>query len=146
MLRRNPNYHGPRPQHLDAVVYRAAHRVEDAAAGVASGSADYVEERGAPLAADSPIARRFGHGSAAQRRYVLTPLAGTDELVFNPHGRPGPERRGPARDQPCARPADARRGDRRPRHRSIPAAGDARIDRLDSSTLSTVARCARHGR
>ena len=67
--------------------YRAAHRVEDAAAGVASGRADYVEERGAPLAADSPIARRFGHGSPAQRRYVLTPLVGTDELVFNPHGR-----------------------------------------------------------
>ena len=87
VLRRNPNYHGPRPQHLDAVVYRAAHRVEDAVAGVASGSADYVEERGAPLAADSPIARRFGHGSAAQRRYVLTPLAGTDELVFNPRSR-----------------------------------------------------------
>ena len=41
---------------------------------------------------------------------------------------PGPERRGPARHQPCTRPADARRGDRRPRHRSIPAAGDARID------------------
>ena len=88
VLRRNPNYHGPRPQHLDAIIYRAAHRVEDAAAGVASGSADYVEERGAPLAADSPIARRFGHGSAAQRRYVLTPLAGTDELVFNPRSRP----------------------------------------------------------
>ena len=87
VLRRNPNYHGPRPQHLDAIIYRAAHRVEDAAAGVASGSADYVEERGAPLAADSPIARRFGHGSAAQRRYVLTPLAGTDELVFNPRSR-----------------------------------------------------------
>jgi DNA-binding SARP family transcriptional activator/streptogramin lyase len=88
VLRRNPNYRGPRPQHLDAVVYRAAHRVEDAAAGVASGSADYVEERGAPLAADSPIARRFGHGSPAQRRYMLTPLLGTDELVFNTHSRP----------------------------------------------------------
>jgi DNA-binding SARP family transcriptional activator/ABC-type oligopeptide transport system substrate-binding subunit/streptogramin lyase len=87
VLRRNPTYHGPRPQHLDAVIYSAAHRLEDAAAGVISGRADYVEERGSPLAPDSPIARRFGRGDPARRRYVLTPLLATDELVFNTRNR-----------------------------------------------------------
>jgi hypothetical protein len=84
VLRRNPGYGGRRPRHLDAIVYRTEYRLDDAVAGVISGKADYVAERGAALAGDTPIARRFGRGDPVRRRFLLTPLLGIDELAFDP--------------------------------------------------------------
>lgn len=86
VLKRNPNYHGTRPRRLDAIVYRQNNRLDHAVARVVSGTADYAAERGPALAPESPVARGFAHGRPSQRRYLLEPLLGTDELAFNPHG------------------------------------------------------------
>jgi DNA-binding SARP family transcriptional activator/ABC-type transport system substrate-binding protein/streptogramin lyase len=79
VLKRNPNYHGPRPQHLDAIVYRFGVAPADAAALIAKGKFDYVMEYDPALAPDTPAAR--GAGS----RYRLTPdsTASTKLLAFN---------------------------------------------------------------
>jgi DNA-binding SARP family transcriptional activator len=68
VIRRNPNYHGPRPRTLDGVVFREA---------------DYVAEAGPALLPGSTVARRFSAAPSATRRYFRTPMPATDELVFN---------------------------------------------------------------
>jgi DNA-binding SARP family transcriptional activator/ABC-type transport system substrate-binding protein/outer membrane protein assembly factor BamB len=79
VLKRNPNYHGPRPQRLDAIVYRFGIAPGDAAALIARAKFDYVMEYDPALAPDTPAAR--GAGS----RYRLTPdsTASTKLLAFN---------------------------------------------------------------
>jgi hypothetical protein len=67
VLKRNPNYGGPRPQHLDAIVYEFGIAPGTAAARIADGTLDYVLERGPDLAPGSAAARSAG------RRYRLTP-------------------------------------------------------------------------
>src|SRR5207302_7180568 len=42
VLKRNPNYHGPRPRHLDAIVYKFGVESGAAAVGIAGGRYDYV--------------------------------------------------------------------------------------------------------
>jgi MarR-like DNA-binding transcriptional regulator SgrR of sgrS sRNA len=84
VLRRNPNYHGSRPQHLDAIVYRNRHQAASAIAAVADGRADYIAEPDLPLAATGTLARTYDHGTAHRpRRYFRMPLLATDELAFN---------------------------------------------------------------
>jgi ABC-type transport system substrate-binding protein len=83
VIRRNPNYHGSRPRRIDAVVFREQIPLAKTVARVEAGMYDYVAELGPALEADGPVARRFGRGNAAHRRYLRTPLLGTDELAFN---------------------------------------------------------------
>jgi ABC-type transport system substrate-binding protein len=55
---------------------------------VERGTADYVAQWDPALAPRSPVARRYGRsGDGDERRYLRTPLLGTDYLVFN--GRSG---------------------------------------------------------
>jgi DNA-binding SARP family transcriptional activator/ABC-type transport system substrate-binding protein len=77
VLRPNPNYHGQRPQLLDAIVYRAGQNVSDAAARVAQGKIDYVQER------DSALAPNTAAAGTAGRRYRLTANNWTDRLALN---------------------------------------------------------------
>ena len=79
LLKRNPNYHGPRPQHLDAIVYQLGADPAVAATKMAKGSIDYILENDPALAPETVLARRAG------RRYRLSPdaTASTQLLVFN---------------------------------------------------------------
>jgi ABC-type transport system substrate-binding protein len=79
VLRRNPNYPGPRPQHLDAIVYRTGIDVSRAVSLVAKDKVDYVAESDAALSPDTVAAR------SAPRRYRLTPNNWTERLVLNTH-------------------------------------------------------------
>ena len=64
VLKRNPNYEGARPQHLDAIVYRRPKAGKaDAISEVERGEADHVGEYDAglgELVANLPIADRYG--------------------------------------------------------------------------------------
>src|SRR5262249_23449664 len=44
VLKRNPNYHGPRPQHLDAIVYELGVSPADAVGRIAAGQLAYLLE------------------------------------------------------------------------------------------------------
>jgi DNA-binding SARP family transcriptional activator/ABC-type transport system substrate-binding protein len=79
VLKRNPNYHGPRPQRLDAIVYRTGVDVAQAVAGIASDKVDYVAENDPALGPGTPTARD------AASRYRLTPNNWPERLVLNPH-------------------------------------------------------------
>ena len=79
VLKRNPNYPGPRPQHLDAIVYRTGIDVSRAVSLVAKDKVDYVAESDAALGPGTVAAR------SAPGRYRLTPNNWTERLVLNPH-------------------------------------------------------------
>ncbi len=91
VLRRNPNYEGPRPHRLEAIVIANSVRAEAGAASVERGETDYtfVERRPLPadLAPDSSLGRRFGAASPAAdaggQRYFLAPQAAIDWIRFN---------------------------------------------------------------
>src|SRR5204863_1922455 len=80
VLKRNPNYDGPRPQHLDAIVFRFGVAPGDVVAQIAKGKVDYVAEYDPALAPDTPAARAGGS------RYRLTPdsTGSTHLLALNP--------------------------------------------------------------
>jgi ABC-type oligopeptide transport system substrate-binding subunit len=88
ILKRNPNYHGPRPHLLDAIAIR-----EDAAA---SAALDRVQSQGwdgitslsdPVLEPGGLVDQQWGRGSAAaangDQRYFLTPEFGTRFVAFN---------------------------------------------------------------
>jgi DNA-binding SARP family transcriptional activator/ABC-type transport system substrate-binding protein len=79
VLKRNPNYGGTRPHHLDAIVYELNVAPKDAAARIANGTLDYVLENDPALAPGSAAAH------AAGPRYRLTPgaTAKVNFLAFN---------------------------------------------------------------
>ena len=77
MLKPNPNYPGPRPHRLDAIVYEMNMDVEGAITPARAGEIDYVQEVDPSLAPGTAVAR--GAGS----RYRLTPDKWTQGLVLN---------------------------------------------------------------
>ncbi len=84
LLRRNPNYGGTRPHRFEAILYTMAGPTPAAVDRVERGTADYVAQWDSALAPQSAVARRYGRsGDGEQRRYLRTPLLGTDYLVFN---------------------------------------------------------------
>ena len=84
LLRRNPNYEGTRPHRFEAILYTMAGPTPAAVDRVERGTADYVAQWDPALAPRSPVARRYGRsGDGEERRYLRTPLLGTDYLVFN---------------------------------------------------------------
>jgi DNA-binding SARP family transcriptional activator/ABC-type oligopeptide transport system substrate-binding subunit/streptogramin lyase len=76
VLKRNPNYGGSRPQHLDAIVFELGVAPKDAAARVASGSLNYVLENDPAIAPETAAAR------AARSRFRLTPDSTGHVLAF----------------------------------------------------------------
>jgi YVTN family beta-propeller protein len=86
VLRRNPNYHGPRPQRPDAIRIVIGNGQAGAIRRVERGESDYAPFVGIPSEA-SRLEKRYGAGSPAARagrqRYFVHPAPQLDYLVFN---------------------------------------------------------------
>ena len=84
ILKRNPNYHGPRPHTLDVIAIREG---VDAAAAlnlVQSQGWDGITHLSDPLMDPGGVLdQRWGADPASQHRYYLAPAAGTDMIAFN---------------------------------------------------------------
>ena len=80
VLKRNPNYGGSRPQHVDAIVFRLNVAAGDAAAEIENGTLDYFLESQNPTLTPNTLAAR-----AAGDRYRMTPdgSAATETLILN---------------------------------------------------------------
>jgi YVTN family beta-propeller protein len=93
VLKRNPNYHGPRPHHLAAIEYEIGPGVVQAAQQVESGQADYFSSgffiATFPPSLISRMRGRYGPGSSDARQgheqYFENPvsLAGAFGLLLN---------------------------------------------------------------
>ena len=83
VLRRNPNYHGPRPHRLDEIVYTIGISASKSVTRVEQGRADYVAGR-LPNEVDARLAARYGPGSARQR-YFVNPILALGFLGLNTH-------------------------------------------------------------
>ncbi len=90
VLRRNPNYRGPRPHRLDAVVYVVGIDTGPAAARIEQGELDYLAEEYPDFGALQPggaIARKYARsnsgGSAGQPLYTNLRTPGLRWLAFN---------------------------------------------------------------
>jgi YVTN family beta-propeller protein len=83
VLRRNPNYHGPRPHRLDEIVYTIGISPPKSVTRVEQGRADYVAGR-LPNEVDAQLAARYGPGSARQR-YFVNPVLALAYLGLNTH-------------------------------------------------------------
>jgi YVTN family beta-propeller protein len=101
VLRRNPNYSGPRPHRLAEISFTYGVREERAVAAVRAGRADYVElngpsfTQGAPARLRQRLIARYGPRSEAARagrqQLFTQPSLSTYSFVFN-------TRRGPFTD------------------------------------------------
>jgi YVTN family beta-propeller protein len=97
VLRRNPNYHGPRPARLDTIDYRFGVTPAQAAALVEAGHADYADstlgqfrDAGAVSpAVDARLERDYGPHSpsarAGRQRYFVNRTLQTSYLTLNAH-------------------------------------------------------------
>jgi class 3 adenylate cyclase/ABC-type oligopeptide transport system substrate-binding subunit/streptogramin lyase len=88
VLRRNPNYHGPRPHNLNAVVYEVGIDTGPAANRVKAGTLDYESESYPDygvLAPGGSIATKFAAARqpAGKPWYTSTPSPGLDWLEMN---------------------------------------------------------------
>jgi YVTN family beta-propeller protein len=95
VLRRNPNYHGPRPRRLDAIDYRFGATAARDTALVEAGRSDYVDDPLAQLryasavspAVDARLERDYGPHSPAARsghqRYFINSVPGVSYLMLN---------------------------------------------------------------
>ena len=82
VLKRNPNYGGSRPQHLNAIVVELNVPPAEAATRIQSGTLDYFLESQNPTLRPSTQAAR-----AAGSRYRLTPYLGVHYFTFGYHRR-----------------------------------------------------------
>jgi YVTN family beta-propeller protein len=86
VLKRNPNYHGTRPRHLDEIVYTIGVPPAASVTRVEQGRADYVAGP-LPNADDARLAARYGPGSAAARsgrqRYFVNPMLALGYVELN---------------------------------------------------------------
>jgi DNA-binding SARP family transcriptional activator/ABC-type oligopeptide transport system substrate-binding subunit len=88
ILKRNPNYHGPRPHALDAIAIREDADATAALDAVERQRADGITSMPDPaMEPGGAVDRRWGARSAATRhggpRYFLTPEARTRFIAFN---------------------------------------------------------------
>ena len=86
VLRRNPNYRGPRPHRLDQIVYTLGIAKARTVVQIEAGEADYAPD-GVPPGRGAQLAARYGAGSQAARagrqRYFAGPLLGVAFLALN---------------------------------------------------------------
>ena len=86
VLRRNPNYHGGRPHHLDALVYTIGVDPSQAVKEIEAGTADYIPG-GIPAGAAATLAAEYGPGSkaaeAGHRQYFVNAAFGARYLHMN---------------------------------------------------------------
>jgi ABC-type transport system substrate-binding protein/DNA-binding SARP family transcriptional activator len=86
VLRRNPNYRGDRPHHLDQMVFTIGINSARALAETKAGAADYAVD-GLPRYAGPGLESRYGPGSKAAReghqQYFTSPANGTRILYMN---------------------------------------------------------------
>jgi YVTN family beta-propeller protein len=91
VLRRNPNYQGPRPSNLDEIDYESGASPADALADVEAGRADYYGGD-IPLQEQARLDRRYGPHSPAARaglqQYFVEPQLSVFSLLFNIHRPP----------------------------------------------------------
>src|SRR5947209_2600308 len=88
VLRRNPNYHGPRPHKMEAIVYDVGIDTGPAADRVKAGTLDYESETYPDygvLAPGGGVAREFGRSKQPSGRpwYTSIPTGGLDWLEMN---------------------------------------------------------------
>ncbi len=94
VVRRNPNYHGPRPHNLDAIVYVSGIDTGPAAALVEQGKLDYLAEQYPDYGALEPggdIARRYATtdpNDPGRPRYLDLPVPGLRWVAFNTKSGP----------------------------------------------------------
>ncbi|HJZ07472.1 MAG TPA: ABC transporter substrate-binding protein, partial [Trebonia sp.] len=86
VLRRNPNYHGDRPHHLDQMVFTIGTDSARALAEIKAGTADYAVD-GLPRDAGPGLESQYGPGSKAARaghqQYFISPANGIRVLYMN---------------------------------------------------------------
>ncbi len=86
ILRRNPNYHGDRPHHLDQMVFTIGINSDRALAEIEAGTADYAVD-GLPRDAGPRLESRYGPGSeaakAGHQQYFVSPANGIRILHMN---------------------------------------------------------------
>jgi ABC-type transport system substrate-binding protein len=84
IVKRNPNYHGDRPQRLDAIVYRINLDTATAAAQAIDGRMDVViDPEGNVLQPTGDLARRYGSAAEGHPRYLRYPIRGTHFITLN---------------------------------------------------------------
>jgi YVTN family beta-propeller protein len=97
VLRRNPNYSGPRPSRLAEIRFRTGVRPERAVAAVEAGRADYAVPNppgnlGVSAATERRLVKRYGPGSeaaaAGRQRLFTQPTPNIYYFIFNTHRGP----------------------------------------------------------
>jgi YVTN family beta-propeller protein len=91
VLKRNPNYHGPRPHHFARIVFTPGIPPQRAVSQVEAGTVDYALDA-VNSTNVSRLAARYGATSPAARRgrqqYYVDPQAQIDFLALNTHRAP----------------------------------------------------------
>jgi ABC-type oligopeptide transport system substrate-binding subunit len=95
VIRKNPNYTGPRPQGLDAFVVENGVDAGAGALRVINGTDDYAYAQTTPypdnLLPNSAFARKYGPGSkaakAGDQRYYNPPFSAVQSLMFNANSK-----------------------------------------------------------
>ena len=91
ILKRNPNYHGPRPHQLDAIALRegvdAGYAVDRVLRGGWNGIVSSGHNGSTPidplLAPGGAIASRYEHGAGGGDQYIPVPLPGSGDIALN---------------------------------------------------------------
>jgi DNA-binding SARP family transcriptional activator/ABC-type transport system substrate-binding protein len=86
ILKRNPNYRGPRSHHFDAFILREGMDPGQAVDRVKEGTADHVSLRDPLLAPGGAVDREWGVPAAASKsgpRYIASPVPTLDYIAFN---------------------------------------------------------------
>ena len=87
IVKRNPNYGGQRPRHLDAIVYETGIDTGPAAKRIERGTLDYASESypdSGVFTPDGPISQRYGgQRQAGEPWYAQAPQPGIRYLEFN---------------------------------------------------------------
>ena len=98
VVKRNPNYPGPRPQRLDAIVFRRPNAKADAVSQIERGEADHLGEfdllSASPLVANGAVADRYGPPHrAGSPRFFREPESSRSTTSRSMHsGRSSPTR------------------------------------------------------
>jgi peptide/nickel transport system substrate-binding protein len=83
VLKRNPNYHGPRPQRLARIEVTVGLPPQRAIPAIEAGRADYALETPPDPAQAAALSARYGRGR--HRRYFVTPTPQVDFFALNSH-------------------------------------------------------------